>query len=89
MAWLRDLRYALRSIRRTAGLSIAVALTLVVGVCMNSVVVSLFNGLLFRPSADPLAAAAAVGLLPAAALIATAVPALRAASKDPWTVLKQ
>jgi hypothetical protein len=50
MVWLRDVRYGLRSIRRTMPLSIAVVLTLVVGVCVNSVVVSLFNGLLFRPA---------------------------------------
>ena len=50
MFCLRDVRYALRSIRRTTPLSIAVALTLVVGVGLNSVVVSLFNGLLFRPA---------------------------------------
>jgi predicted permease len=41
------------------------------------------------PFADPLALAAAVGLLLAAALIATAVPALRAARKDPWSALRQ
>jgi hypothetical protein len=50
MAWLRDVRYGLRSIQRTKPLSIAVVLTLVVGVGLNSVVVSLFNGLLFRPA---------------------------------------
>jgi putative ABC transport system permease protein len=41
------------------------------------------------PPADPLALVTAIGLLFAAALIATAVPALRAARKDPWSVLRQ
>jgi hypothetical protein len=50
MVWLRDLSVGLRAIRRNTPLSIAVALTLVVGVGMNSLVVSLFNGLLFRPA---------------------------------------
>jgi putative ABC transport system permease protein len=45
---LHDLRYGLRMVRRTAPLSIAVVLTLVVGLGLNSVVFSLFNGLLFR-----------------------------------------
>ena len=49
MAWLCDVRYGLRSIQRTKTLSIAVVLTLVVGVGLNSVVVFLFNGPLFRP----------------------------------------
>jgi predicted permease len=41
------------------------------------------------PAADPLALASAVGLLAAAALMATGIPALRAARKDPWILLKQ
>ena len=50
MMWLRDVRYGLRSIRQTASLSLGVVLTLVVGVGLNSVVFSVFNGLLFRPA---------------------------------------
>src|SRR5690349_9097295 len=46
----RDVRYGLRSIRRTAPLSAAVVVTLAVGVGMTSVVFSLVNGLLFRPA---------------------------------------
>jgi len=51
----QDLRYNARIIRREGALSIAVLLTLIVGLGMNSVVFSLFNGLLFRPWAmrDP------------------------------------
>ena len=47
---LRDLRYGFRSIRRTAPISLAVVLTLVVGVSMNAVVFAVFNGMLFRPA---------------------------------------
>ena len=50
MSLLRDLRYGVRLIRRTAPLTLAVVLTLVVGVALNSVVFSVFNGLLFRPA---------------------------------------
>lgn len=45
----QDLRYNARVIRRAGSLSIAVVLTLSVGLGMNSIVFSLFNGLLFRP----------------------------------------
>lgn len=41
------------------------------------------------PPADPVALALAVSLLSVAALIATVIPALRAARKDPWGMLKQ
>jgi ABC-type lipoprotein release transport system permease subunit len=41
------------------------------------------------PPADPLALAVATGVLLAAALTAAAIPALRAARKDPWAALKQ
>jgi putative ABC transport system permease protein len=48
LAW-HDLRHSIRAIRTSGPLSVAVVLTLVVGVSMNAVVVSLFNALLFRP----------------------------------------
>ena len=40
------------------------------------------------PSSDPVALGVAIGLLLAAALTAATIPALRAARKDPWAVLK-
>ena len=45
----QDVRYGWRSTRATAPVSIAVVLTLVIGLGLNSVLLSLFNGLLFRP----------------------------------------
>lgn len=50
-----DVRDSLRTIRKTRALSMAVVLTLAVGVGMNAVVFSLFNAVLFRPHAakDP------------------------------------
>jgi predicted permease len=48
--WLwHNVRYSLRTIRNTGSLSIAVVVTLAVGVGMNAAVFSLFNSLLFRP----------------------------------------
>jgi putative ABC transport system permease protein len=45
----RNVRHGFRTIRKTGTLSLAVVVTLVVGVGMNAVVFSLFNALLFRP----------------------------------------
>jgi predicted permease len=45
---LQDLTYGLRAVRRTAPLSAGVVLTLIVGLGVNSVVFSIFNGLLLR-----------------------------------------
>ena len=52
---IQDLSYGLRMIRRAAPLYAGVVLTLVVGLGVNAVVFSIFNGLLFRPpvSRDP------------------------------------
>ncbi|HET9424898.1 MAG TPA: ABC transporter permease, partial [Gemmatimonadaceae bacterium] len=44
-----DLRYALRSMRRSPGLAIAVALTFGVGVGVNGIVFSFVNSILLRP----------------------------------------
>src|SRR5688572_18928106 len=51
----QDLRHGLRLVRRAPQLNIAVILTLALGIGLNAVVFSFFNGLLFRPhvSRDP------------------------------------
>ena len=41
------------------------------------------------PFVDPVALAAAVGLLFTAGLMATAIPAMRAALEDPWSMLER
>ena len=52
---VQDLRHSARQIRRSPQLASAVVLTLVIGIGLNSVAFSLFNGLLFRAqvSRDP------------------------------------
>jgi putative ABC transport system permease protein len=52
---VQDIRYSLRQVRRSPQLASAVMLTLVIGIGLNSVAFSLFNGILFRPqvSRDP------------------------------------
>ncbi len=44
-----DLRYALRAMRRSPGYTLAVALTLGVGIGVNGIVVGYVNAILFRP----------------------------------------
>ena len=59
IAWLddamQDLRYSVRQIRRSPHLTSAVILTLAIGIGLNSVAFSIFNGLAYRPqvSKDP------------------------------------
>jgi len=49
MSFLRDLRVALRSLARTKGLAITVALTLALGIGANAAIFTLVRGVLLRP----------------------------------------
>src|SRR5262245_59618583 len=49
MTSLKDLQFALRSLARAKGLSIAVILTLALGIGANAAIFSVVRGVLFRP----------------------------------------
>ncbi|HET9408667.1 MAG TPA: ADOP family duplicated permease [Candidatus Sulfotelmatobacter sp.] len=49
MSFLRDLRFAIHSLRRTPGLSIAVVLTLALGIGANAAIFTLVRGVLLKP----------------------------------------
>src|SRR5438552_19162924 len=49
MSFLRDLKVAFRSLARTKGLTVAVVLTLALGIGANAAIFSLVRGVLLRP----------------------------------------
>ena len=52
-AWMRDLRFALRSMRRNLGFTTVVVLTLALGVGASTAVFSVVEGILLRPLPFP------------------------------------
>src|SRR5689334_23811173 len=49
MTFLKDLKFALRALLRAKGLSIAVVLTLALGIGANAAIFTVVRGVLFRP----------------------------------------
>ena len=52
MTFLRDLKFALRSLARAKGLTVTVVLTLALGIGANAAIFTLVRGVLLRPLAN-------------------------------------
>jgi ABC-type antimicrobial peptide transport system permease subunit len=89
---IQDFKFAVRQLFKAPGFTIAATIVLALGIGANTAVFSLVNTLLFAPPSyanpHPIAFTAAPLLLAAAALIATWLPARRAASLNPVEALR-
>src|SRR6476646_1305559 len=52
-AFLQDLRYAIRTLRRTAALSLVIVVSLAIGIGANTAIFSVVNALLLKPLPYP------------------------------------
>ncbi|HEX6994671.1 MAG TPA: hypothetical protein VF339_11060 [Gammaproteobacteria bacterium] len=80
--WLRDFRFAARSMARRPGASATVVLTLALGIAATTVIFALVDTVLLRPLPYPDSAALVV------AVLACVLPGMRAAATAPAVALR-
>ena len=91
---LRELRYAVRSLRKSPGFAAAAIGTLALGIAATSVVFSILHAVVLaplpyrEPATDPVSLAAAALALVIVTLLASGLPARRAARIAPTEALK-
>jgi hypothetical protein len=89
MNFWHDLKFAARSLARVKGFAATVVITLALGIGANAAIYGVVRGVLPGvrvPSALPILGAAAILL--AAAIVASVLPALRAARTDVMVALR-
>lgn len=83
---MHDLRFALRGFRKSPAFMVAALGTLALGIGANSAMFTIVSGVLGR--IDPVVYAGVILILSFVALLATAIPATRAARVDPTYALR-